>query len=84
MSQFVITDLSFFESELPKSEEILGGAIPDLSALFDFIPFLSRGNSTPSSPSSGSTYSVQGTSSGNASYEGEEGQTSVSQKTRYS
>jgi hypothetical protein len=84
MTQFVISDLSFFESELPETGKIAGGAIPDLSMLFVNDPFFNRGTSTPSSPKSSSTYSVEGTSSGNANYQGEEGQVSVSQETRYS
>jgi hypothetical protein len=84
MSQFVINDLSFFESELPESVKIVGGAGLDLSRFFDRIPFLRGGTSVPPDPRSNSTYSVEGTSSGNATYQGEEGQTSVSQEIQYS
>ncbi len=84
MSQFVIIDLSVFELEFPKSGEIAGGANLDLSRFFERIPFLRRGTSTPPDPRATSTYSVEGTSSGNATYQGEEGQVSMSQEVQYS
>lgn len=66
MAQLVITDLSFFELELPKSGEISGGAsLPGLPVLPQVAQYLSNysnylpyvGTVTPSpSPSPSSTY----------------------------
>jgi hypothetical protein len=84
MSKFVIADLSVFELELPECGEIAGGARLDLSRFFDRIPFLRGSTSTPPDPRATSTYSVDGTSGGNATYQGEEGQVSVSQEVEYS